>query len=218
MKAYSYVRVSGAAQVAGDGFPRQREAIANYAAANGIEIVREYAEEGVTGKMEAVDRPAWFAMLAAIKANGVRTIIIERLDRLARDLLVQEHIVRDLQHENIKLVSVYEPDLGSTDPTRVLMRQVMGAIAEYDRKMIVLKLRGARQRKKAATGKCEGAKPFGSHPDKPEESPVLQRIIAMWKSGTKYTHIAERLNAEQIPGRRGKWNPGTIYRIIRKAA
>ncbi len=36
------------------------------------------------------------------------------------------------------------------------MRQIFGAISEYEKSMIVIKLRGARQRKKARTGRCEG--------------------------------------------------------------
>ena len=44
------------------------------------------------------------------------------------------------------------------------MRQIFGAIAEYEKTMIVIKLRGARQRKKARTGRCEGRKPYGHYP------------------------------------------------------
>jgi DNA invertase Pin-like site-specific DNA recombinase len=51
---------------------------------------------------------------------------------------------------------VTEPDLCSDDPTRTLMRQVLGAFFEYERSMIVSKLRSARQRMKARTGRCEG--------------------------------------------------------------
>lgn len=84
-------------------------------------------------------------MITGILTNGVKTIIIE-LDRLARDLTIQEHIIQGLQHRGIALVSVAEPDPCSDDPTRKLMRQIMGAIAEYDKLIIVLKLRGASAR------------------------------------------------------------------------
>jgi len=213
-KAYSYLRVSGIGQVAGDGFPRQRAAIAAYAAARDLSIEREFVEEGVTGKMEACYRPAWFDMLLALKSNGVRTIIIERLDRLARDLMVQEHIIADIQRAGIELVSTAEPDLDSTDPTRVLMRQIMGAIAQYDRAMIVLKLRGARQRKKALTGRCEGAKPFGLDPKRPDEAPIRQQILAMCRNGAGFEDIARHLNAMGVKTRHGKpWLRATIQHI-----
>src|SRR5207249_7337514 len=67
---------------------------------------------------------------------------IEKLDRLARDVVVQETIIADMQRKRFEIRSVTEPDLCSDDPTRTLLRQMMGAFAEYERKMIVLKLRG----------------------------------------------------------------------------
>jgi hypothetical protein len=64
----------------------------------------------------------------------------------------------------IILVSVAEPDLMASDSTRVLMRQLLGAVAQYDKSQIVAKLRGARMRKRAQQGRCEGRKPFGFFP------------------------------------------------------
>jgi DNA invertase Pin-like site-specific DNA recombinase len=49
MNAFSYLRVSDKSQIEGDGFPRQRAAITKQAKTMGIEIVREYVEQGVTG-------------------------------------------------------------------------------------------------------------------------------------------------------------------------
>ena len=61
-----------------------------------------------------------------------------------------------------------EPDLLQDDPSRKLMRQIFGAIAEYEKTMIVLKLRGARQRARARDVRCEGAKPFSALPGEAE--------------------------------------------------
>jgi hypothetical protein len=47
-----------------------------------------------------------------------------KVDRLARDLMVQEHIIQDMQRRGITLISVAEPDLCSDDPTRKLLRQM----------------------------------------------------------------------------------------------
>ena len=103
-------------------------------------------------------------MLVALLSSGVLTVIIEKLDRLARDLIVQETILGDMRKRGFELISVAEPDLCSDDPSRKLMRQIMGAIAEYDRDMIVLKLHAARQRVRAKGERCEGGKPFGARP------------------------------------------------------
>ena len=148
-KAFAYLRVSGKGQVKGDGFTRQLQAIKTYSAEHDIKIVQVFREEGVAGTKESMDRPAWSAMISALLSNGVKTIIIEKLDRLARDLMVQEATIADLQKSGFALISVAEPDLMAKDPTRILMRQLMGAVAQYDKSQIVLKLRGARMRKRA---------------------------------------------------------------------
>ncbi len=84
----------------------------------------------------------------------MKAIVIEGLSRLARNLYVQEAILRDLQANGVELISVQEPDLGKRDPARERFRQIMGEFAEYKKQMIVLKLRAARERKRAATGRC----------------------------------------------------------------
>jgi hypothetical protein len=58
-----------------------------------------------------------------------------------------------------ELLSVAEPDHIANDPTRILVRQMMGAVAQYDKSQIVLRPRGARMRKRAKEGRCDGRKP-----------------------------------------------------------
>jgi DNA invertase Pin-like site-specific DNA recombinase len=171
-----------------------------------------FEEKGVSGTTEWDDRPGWLEMMERL--NGVRTVVIERLDRLARDLMVQEHILKDLAARGVLLVSTEEPDLASTDPTRVFFRQVMGAMAQYDKSMIVLKLRGARRRAKAAKGRCEGRKPFGFYPG---ESETLEEIMTGARGGETAAGIARWLNGRgDLPTRSGKpWHPFTVSRIIK---
>jgi DNA invertase Pin-like site-specific DNA recombinase len=212
VKAFGYLRVSGKGQVDGDGFPRQLAAINAYAAAHDIKIVRVFREKGVTGTKESMDRPAWAEMMTALHSDGVRTIIIEKLDRLARDLMVQEATIADLQKHGFTLISVAEPDLMAADPTRILMRQLMGAVAQYDKSQIVLKLRGARMRKRAKEGRCEGRKPFGHYEG---EADVLNRIKALRAEDLGFDRIAARLNEEHVPTRTGRpWHGVVVNRIL----
>lgn len=211
-KAFGYLRVSGKGQVKGDGFPRQLKAIKEFAALNGIQVVRVFREEGVPGTTDSMDRPAWCEMMTALHANGVQTVIIEKLDRLARDLMVQEATIADLAKSGFTLVSVVEPDLMKNDPTRKLMRQMLGAVSEYDKNQIVLKLRGARMRKRAAEGRCEGRKPFGRDA---EEQKALERMRALRGDGLSFDKVAERLNEEEVPTRTGKrWHGVVVNRIL----
>lgn len=211
-KAFAYLRVSGKGQIEGDGFPRQLEAIRAYAKEHDIRIVKVFREEGVSGAKDLENRPAFVEMMVALHGNGVKLVLIEKLDRLARDLMVQESILESMRKEGFGLVSVIEPDLCSNDPTRKLMRQILGAFAEYEKTMIVLKLRGARARKRAKEGRCEGAKPYGTFGG---EQAIIERMKGLRASGMAYSGIAATLNAEGIKPRRGaKWGGFAVNRIL----
>jgi len=124
-KAFSYLRDSGDSQLEGDGFARQSAAIKTYAKQHGYRIVHTYREEGVTGAKETMDRPARKEMMTALHANGVHVVLIEKLDRLARGLMVQEAAIAELAKQGFTLVSVCEPELMSDDPWRRAFRQMM---------------------------------------------------------------------------------------------
>jgi DNA invertase Pin-like site-specific DNA recombinase len=92
------------------------------------------------------------------------------------------------------------------------MRQIMGAFAEYEKTMIVCKLRGARQRKRSRTGECEGAKRFGFYEG---ESVALDKMRHLRAEGLGYDSIATKLNDEGVKTRRGaKWHPYTVSKIL----
>jgi DNA invertase Pin-like site-specific DNA recombinase len=211
-KAFGYLRVSGKDQVAGDGFPRQRENIERWAAANGVTIVQWFEEKGVTGTI--ADRPALSAMMVELMSDGVKLVVVEKLDRLARDQMVQETIIQALLKQGFELVSAAsgEQDLCGNDPGRKLMRTIMGAIAEYDKTMIVLKLKAARQRNRMKHGRCEGAKPYGAYDG---EQAVIARIRDLRAAGGNYEAIARQLNAEGVQSRKGgKWYPANVRRVL----
>jgi DNA invertase Pin-like site-specific DNA recombinase len=215
LPAFGYLRVSSDGQVDGDGFPRQRAAIERYAEQNGFEIVQWFEERGVSGTI--ADRPALQEMMVALMSNGVRTVFIEKLDRIARDLMVQETIIGDMRKRGFELVSTMEPDLCTDDPSRKLVRQIMGAIAEYDRTMLVLKMRAARQRVRASGKKCEGRKVYGTRPGEKENAKF---IAELFHQGKNYSQIATEMNAQNRPTRTkgSKWSSSTVANIVRAQA
>jgi DNA invertase Pin-like site-specific DNA recombinase len=212
IKAFAYLRVSGKGQVKDDGFARQLAAIRQFAAAHDIKILRVFREEGVSGTKDLENRPALLELMTALHSNGAKLVLVEKLDRLARDLMIQETIIGDLRKNGFDLVSVSEPDLLKDDPSRKLMRQIFGAIAEYEKTMIVLKLRGARVRMRAKIGRCEGAKPYGALPG---EQAIVERMQGFRNAGMGFDRVAAALNAEGIKPRRGsRWHGLTVNKIL----
>jgi len=183
-KAYGYVRCSGLGQMDKDGPMRQREAIALLCAKRDLQI-DEFFQEAHTGS-DLEGRIEFHRMRKIMLENGVRTVVCEKLDRIARDVIIQESIIADFNKHGITLLSATpgEEDLCSKDPTRVLVRQILGAFFAYERKMIELKTRAARERLRAKNGKCEGRKAYGARPGEQE---ILAKIIAMADEGRPHT-------------------------------
>ena len=149
-----------------DTLKRQRAAVYAFAKAASYHIVAEYSDDGVKGA-DPVDQRAGFAgLLKHIAGNGVRTVLVETASRFARDLVVQETGWRFLRDAGINLIAADSPDcfLDET-PTAVLIRQVLGAVSQFEKAALVAKLKAARERRKDTTGKC------GGRPSLAESSP-----------------------------------------------
>lgn len=208
--ALAYMRVSGKGQEDGDGFARQRIAIERYAKASDITITHWF-QDIQTGKDEWQDRPGWTAMLSNI--NGTRTIIVEKMDRVARAVLVQELILADLLKREVRLLTSAGDDTDDQAPERQLFRVMLAGFAQYERQSICLKLRGARQRMKDKTGRCEGRKPFGFRPG---EAETLTQMRLYRAAGFSYALIAHALNErDEHKTRTGKpWIQETVRKIL----
>jgi DNA invertase Pin-like site-specific DNA recombinase len=160
-KAVAYLRTSSAANVGADkdSDKRQLEAIRAFAAAAGYEVVASYYDAAVSGADPVTERAGFMEMLGRVTTNGAKTILVESPDRFARDLAVQLAGHDMLKTLGIALIPASAPDFFTEDtPTAVLVRQVLGAIAQFEKASLVAKLAGARKRKRQATGKCEGRK------------------------------------------------------------
>lgn len=221
-KALSYLRVSGKSQIERDGFPRQRDAVHRYAKANGMEIIEEYRDEGVSGSKEMADRAGLADLLDRLESNGVKVVLVERADRLARSLLVGEVILGQFRKLGVQVIAAdagTDLTVGDDDPTRTLIRQVLGAVSQFEKSVIVLKLRAARERKRRREGRCEGRKAFGDRPNEVKAINRLRQLRRKPRGGRKlsYAEVADMLNREGLSTRMGKpWNRGTVHAICKR--
>lgn len=209
---FAYVRVSGKGQVDGDGPERQKDLIDRFCVAHNLALplANIFFEPGVSGTVSGLDRPAFTQMLLAIEraqmgGQEVEGIVVERLDRLARDLMVSELLMAECRKRKLAIYSADQGmliDMASNgdDPTRKLIRQLMGALAEWEKSMLVKKLRMSRERKRQETGRCEGRKPFGSRPG---EQPCLDTMAHLINLGTPVDKIAAELNSVGFTTRNG---------------
>lgn len=222
MRAIGYIRVSSKGQMDGDGPARQLDAIKKFCSAQNVGFTQYVTEEGVSGTVEAMDRAAFTDMITMIErswhgAQPIGAVVVERLDRLARDLMVSEFLLKELRTRGIKVFSADQGALidmanNEGDPTRKLIRQIIAALAEWEKSQLVVKLRVARERKKAATGRCEGALPYGS---KPEEKVILDTMRVWKKQGFSLSQIAQFLNQGDMKTRHGKtWTKQKVFNML----
>lgn len=161
-KAVAYYRTSSATNVGPekDSLARQREAVEAYARFAGIEIAGEFYDAAVSGADPIDQRPGFVALLERVAGNGVGLVLVEDASRFARDLAVQLAGHEMLKRMGVELVPANAPEHFREDtPTAVLVRQVLGAISQFEKAQVVQKLKAARDRKRAETGRCEGRKP-----------------------------------------------------------
>lgn len=220
LNVFTYLRVSGLGQVDKDGFPRQREAIQDFLSAHKLVNLGEFVEDGVSGTVEGADRPTFRDLLMKAESLGdlkIEAIVVERMSRLARDLMVSELLLKECRERKIKvfcadqghLINMAEED---GDPTRVLFRQILGALSQWEKSCLVSKLRSARKRHKLQGLVCEGKKPFG---DTQRERDILEEMEMLKAIGNSYADVAAILNEKGYKTRHSKlWNKSNVHTAL----
>lgn len=213
--ACAYYRTSSATNVGEDkdSQERQAKAVRTYAARHGIEIVHEYYDAAVSGADPVADRKGFGAMLAYMLGNGARMIIVETANRFARDLIVQETGYMMLKAKGIQLVAVDSPESFISDtPTAVMVRQILGSVSQFEKAMVVDKLRGARDRKSAKLGhRVEGAKHLGRIP--PEHT---RAAVKAAEQGLSLREISAHLASLGLLAQSGKAYGASAVRTMLK--
>jgi DNA invertase Pin-like site-specific DNA recombinase len=134
--------------------------------------------------------------------------------------LVQETGWRFLRERGIDLIASDSPGafLDET-PTAIMIRQLLGVISEFEKASLVAKLRGARERKKRATGKCEGRR---SVSEMNPAAVMMARSLHAERRGERPTtlrEIADKLAQADHRASTGKpYAPSVVARMLRRAS
>jgi DNA invertase Pin-like site-specific DNA recombinase len=135
-------------------------------------------------------------MLDRIAGNGVRVILVESPDRFARDLAVQLAGHDFLKKVGVALIPATAPDHFAEDtPTATLVRQVLGAIAQFEKAALVARMKAARDRKIAQGIKCGGRK--GHAELRPEVVALAKALRRKTKAGRRSLRDISRELAER---------------------
>jgi DNA invertase Pin-like site-specific DNA recombinase len=207
-KAVAYLRTSSRINVGADkdSEKRQRAAIEAYAKSAGYEIVETFYDAAVSGADPVSERSGFADMLERLLSNGAKTIIVESPDRFARDLMVQLAGHDMLKARGVTLIAASAPMHFVEDtPTAILVRQVLGAVAEFEKTTLVAKLAAARRRKRQATGKkVEGRKSLAE--TRPDVVKLAKALARKKPKGGKMSlrAISAELAARGILNERGK--------------
>ena len=223
MRLIGYCRVSTENQKEEGTIEIQKEALIEYAEANGYDLVQIFSDEGVSGSKDLDNRPGLSEMFDYLESQtDISGVLIFKLDRLARDLYIQEHLLRKLQDMNKTLISIKEPDICSNDPMRKAFRQFMGIVSELEKAFITMRLSGGRINKARKGGFAGGCPAMGyTAKDKDlsinEDAETIKYVFHLRNDNCmSLRDICRELNLKGFStSRGGQWHPGTIRYILK---
>ena len=204
-----------------------------YCQAQGYDVAGVFADADISGSDE--DRPGLWDAVDALKRGYV--LVAYKADRLARGVYLDEAIRRSVAKSGAT-VAVVEGSSNGDEPQDVLIRQVLAAFAEYERKVIAARTRAAMRRHQLSGRAMSKLTPFGTREGDPvkvvdsngkltmrrtlvpdeREQRIVQLILDLHKSGESFRGIARTIEAKGFKPRGGSWNHHLVRSIVARAA
>ena len=210
-----------------DNCALQEHTCREYAEAHGHQVLDVLNDKDVSGKDEYREK-LWLA-IEALPRGGV--LIVFKRDRLARNVFLAEQINRAVESRGATIEAV-SGDVAGNGPEQVMIRQVLAAIAEYERKLIALRTSWAMSAHQKSGKLMSRYAPYGYSIDPvtaadkdvdtmllpvESEQEAIQLIRVLHEKGMNPHSIMIGLNSK-MPGRArsGKWNQKLVSNIIRR--
>ena len=222
-RVLGYIRVSTQEQVEGFGLDAQERAIRQLCKRKDWRLVGVLRDEGESGANGLDARQGLAEALARVERGEAAAIVVYRLDRLARDLLLQLTIGDRLQRADAEIVSVSEPEVDGPDELKTLIRNILGSISAYERAVIRGRMMAGKQAKRARGGYVGGQPRYGTRADGGEltrerdEERVVATVKRLRARGRSYREICTELeHAGLRPRRAAAWQPAVVRRIAER--
>jgi len=224
--AVAYYRTSSMTNVGQDkdSLKRQQLVVETYAKTHGYEIRCAKYDAGLTGDSVVTKREGMATLLSFCAENDVKTILVENAGRFARD---KDHAIRGLyalQDAGIESLIFVDKDMDfirqwSVNELNAIMPFLELVFAANEKRALVEKLRGARERKREAKGKCEGRKSYSeTNPELVRQAKRLRRVNPLTKKRRSFQKIADELHNNGFRARTGGKITAKQVQLICKSA
>lgn len=217
-KIVAYCRISTLEQKKGYGIDIQIRDVTIYGERHGFLVERFYKDEGESGAKE--DRKELRRLMKDCRKGRIGTVILPSLDRLSREVRIAENLFYEFKRLGIKVLIADMPQYNG-ERKDVLIRQIMEAIAEENRRDIIERLWKGRQERVRKGLPPGGNTPYGYvREDKEikinsEEAEIVRKIYVLAEAGKTGKAIAGDLNQEGLLRRNGMpWSQRQVAKIL----
>ncbi len=216
-RAIIYARISR--DLDGSGSIEQQEAACRaWAEARGLAVAVVHADRGLSGG--SPDRPGLWEAINALRRGD--TLLAAKPDRLSRSVFLSCVIERRVAESGATIATVSAGEADDT-PENALMRQILAAFSEYERKLIGARTSAAMRAHQRAGRAMSHHPPRGFRrvgdrlePDEREQA-MIALAAAKRGEGLTFTQVAEELRAQGYTGRGGSPLTGAkVSRILNR--
>lgn len=220
-KVAAYCRVSTLEQKKnGYGIDIQIRDVTLFAEKHGLFVERFYRDEAVSGVKE--DRTALKQLLRDCKAKKIGILILPSLDRLSREVRIAENLFHVFKKLHIRVLIADMPQYNG-ERKDILIRQILEAIAEENRRDIIERLWKGRQERVRRGLLPGGNLPYGytrNHKGiiiNELEAEVVREIFTLKARGYYDQVVADELNRKGRVRRNGKpWTQRQVCQILHR--
>ena len=221
-RAILYARVSTDEQAkSGYSLAQQMEALREYAARKGYEVLEEVTDPGQSGA--SLERPGMDRVRDLVAASGISVVLAQDRDRFAREPAYHYLLRREFEERGTKIRALN--DRGDDSPEGELTDGILDQLAKFERAKMAERTRRGKHRKlrqgKLIAGYTPGygyrynATRDGLVVDE-EQMRTVRRIFEMVARGESFYALIKAFEREGVrsPTGRERWNRPTLRNLI----
>ena len=193
----------------------------DYCAQQKLQVVGEYEDRALSGGDE--ERPGLWNAIDALKREYI--LLAYDHSRLARDVYLSELIQRETRKKGAHIQVLAGAQGNGDTPEQSMIRQVLQAFAEYQRKVTAARTKAVMLRHQAEGRRMSYRTPYGwkQDPDNPkrliedkDEQEIIKRIVRERQTGKGFRQICRDLTMDGMGCRGGPWYHQTVKSILKR--